>query len=198
VHGEELEIARRLGAAIWIADALAHLGRAMFLSDDLTGARSRLEEAVETAGECAEKAVFPLLTLAELALRARRPDDALAAVARVRLVAGAYRILQVEARCLEAAAWALLGRHPAAETALREIVCDADRYELRPTRWRAGLDLAELLRARGADDEGRREARDVRARLEAFGHELPDALARTFRQSALVLRASALASAATT
>ena len=198
VHGEELEIARRLGAAIWIADALAHLGRAMFLSDDLTGARSRLEEAVETAGECAEKAVFPLLTLAELALRARRPDDALAAVARVRLVAGAYRILQVEARCLEAAAWALLGRHPAAETALREIVCDADRYELRPTRWRAGLDLAELLRVRGADDEGRREARDVRARLEAFGHELPDALARTFRQSALVLRASALASAATT
>jgi len=80
LHGEQLEIARQLGASIWIAEALGRLGQALFRGGDLAGARPLLEEAVGVAGECAERAVYPLLILAELALREGRPDAALAMI----------------------------------------------------------------------------------------------------------------------
>ncbi len=197
LHVEQLEIARQLGASIWIADALGWLGRDLLLSGDLAGARPLLDEAVEVAGECAEKAVFPLLTLGELALREAHPADALAALERFHAIGGAYRLLGIEAARIAAVArvahWGRAEVDTATE-ALRVVIRDADAYAIPPTRWRAGLDLAQFLLDQGRAGEAAREARDVRARLERFGSELPEPLAGVFRQSELVRRASTLAS----
>jgi class 3 adenylate cyclase/tetratricopeptide (TPR) repeat protein len=198
LHTEQLEIARRLGASIWIADALANLGRDLLLAGELAAAAALLEEAVATAGDCGEKIVIPLLSLGELALRRQRPDDALAAVERFRLVGRGHHVFGVEVARIEAAAWAALGRHGEAVAALREVIRAADAVETRPTRWLAGLDLAEALSTLGRREEARHAAGEVCALLDAFAEELPEPLAAGFRQSALVRRAAALAPSATT
>ena len=99
---------------------------------------------------------------------------------------------------IEAAAWAALGRHGEAATALREVIRTADAVEARPTRWRAGLDLADALLGLGHREEGRLAVGEVCALLDAFAAELPEPLAAGFRQSALVRRAAALAASAVT
>jgi class 3 adenylate cyclase/tetratricopeptide (TPR) repeat protein len=198
IHDEELEIARRLGASIWIADALGNLGHDLLLAGELTPARARLEEAIATGGECGEKVAHPLLSLGELALRSGRPDEALAVVERFRTVGRDQRVIGAEATRIEAAAWSALGRHAEAATALAEVIRAAEAVGTRPTRWRAGLDLAEALRALGRSDESRRAAAEVQALLEAFAAELPAPLAATVRQSPLTRRAGALAASAAT
>jgi tetratricopeptide (TPR) repeat protein len=199
IHEEQLEIARRLGAAIWIADALGNLGDDLLLAGDLAAARSLLEEAVAAAGECGEKLAHPLLGLGELALRSGRPDDALAAVERFRAIGRDQRVIGTEADRIEAAAWSALGRHAEAAAALATVIQVSEAVGTRPTRWRAGVDRAEALRALGRSDEARTAVAEVHALLEAFAAELPEELAAGFRQSALVRRAATLsASAATT
>jgi class 3 adenylate cyclase/tetratricopeptide (TPR) repeat protein len=198
IHDEELEIARRLGASIWIADALGNLGHDLLLAGELTPARSLLEEAIATGGECGEKVVHPLLGLGELALRSGRPDEALAAVERFRVIGRDQRVIGPEAARIEAAAWSALGRHEEAATALADVVRAAEAVGTRPTRWRAGLDLAETLRALGRSDASRQAAAEVQALLEVFAAELPAPLAATFRQSPLARRAGALAASAAT
>ena len=198
LHTEQLEIARRLGASIWISDALANLGRDLLLDGELAAAEALLEEAIATAGDCGERIVIPLLSLGELGLRRGRPDDALAAVARFRLVGQDHRVFGVEVARIEAAAGAALGRHGEAATALREVIRAADAVEARPTRWLAGLDLVEALRALGHREEARHAAGEVCALLDAFAAELPELLAAGFRQSELVRRAAALAASAET
>jgi class 3 adenylate cyclase/tetratricopeptide (TPR) repeat protein len=192
LHEEQLRITRELGASIWIADAQGNLGQDLLLAGDLAAATAQLEEAVQTAGECA-KAMFPLLNLGELALRRRDPAAALAALARFRTVAADFRVLLQAARRLEAEAWFALGRHAEAEAALRDVVGAADVVGLRPTVWRAGLALAEVLAARGRPGEAHAAAAAVVARLEDFARELPEPLAPAFVESPLVRRARVLA-----
>jgi class 3 adenylate cyclase/tetratricopeptide (TPR) repeat protein len=198
IHEEELAIARRLGASIWIADALGNLGHDLLLAGELEPARSLLEEAITAGGECGEKVVHPLLSLGELALQAGRPDEALAAVERFRVVGRDQCAIGPEAARIEAVAWSALGRHEEAGTALAEVVRAAEAAGTRPTRWRAGLDLAETLRALGRSDASRQAAAEVQALLEPFAAELPAPLAATFRQSPLARRAGALAASAAT
>jgi tetratricopeptide (TPR) repeat protein len=198
LHAEELELARRLGASIWIADALGNIGRDCLLDGELDAAGPLLEEAATTAGECHEKVVLPLLSLGALALQRGRPDDALAVVERFRVAGRDYLVLGAETGRIEAAAWAAMGRHADAATALSRVIREAERFEMRPTRWRAGLDLAGALHALGRLDDARREAAEVATLLAAFAAELPDELAASFRQSELVRRAAALAASATT
>src|SRR5262249_46104544 len=77
LHDEELAMARTLGTNIWIADALANLGQDLVYANELEQGRRYLTEAIDVAGECIEKVIFPLLHLGSCALRAGRPDDAL-------------------------------------------------------------------------------------------------------------------------
>jgi len=199
LHDEELALARRVGTHIWIADALANLGQDLVHAGQLDDGRRHLLEAIEVAGECIEKVIFPQLDLAVCALRAGRPDDALAAVAGFRARCGAYMALLVEARRLEAEAWLAQGRADDAERALREVVVEAEGFALRPCRWHAGLALADALVARGRAGDARREAGLVRDALERVLGELPlEPLGRAFRHSPLVRRASGLAASAAT
>jgi class 3 adenylate cyclase/tetratricopeptide (TPR) repeat protein len=198
-HQEQLEIARQLGGSSWIADALGNLGRDLFLGGNLPAARPCLEEAVETAGECVERVLVPLLTLAELALREGQPQEALAVVNRFRARCSEFRTLLVEARRLEAGAWAATGDIVEAEGVLREVIQHAEASQAPPIQWRATLDLAALLDRQGRSTEARGEAGRVLAALQAFAASLPEEpLGRTFAQSALMCRAAALAVSATT
>ena len=194
LHDEQLRIARELGTTIWIADALGNLGQDLLIAGDLEAAARQLETAVETAGECTAKAVFPLLALGEIALRRRQAADALAVVARFRIVAANYRVLLHEARRIEGEAWSAQGRHAEAEAALREVLRAAETHGLQPTGWRAGVALATALGALGREGEARREAAVVVAALDAFAQALtPEPLARAFRETAIVRRARTLA-----
>jgi ATP/maltotriose-dependent transcriptional regulator MalT len=198
-HQEQLEIARQLGGSSWIADALGNLGRDLFLGGNLRAARPCLEEAVETAGECVERVLVPLLTLAELALREGQPREALAVVNRFRARCSEFRALLVEARRLEAGAWAATGDIVEAEAVLREVMRQAEASKVPPTRWRATLDLAALLDREGRSAEARSEAQRVLAELGAFAAALPEeSLGRTFAQSEPMRRATGLAASATT
>jgi tetratricopeptide (TPR) repeat protein len=199
LHEEELTLSRRLGAHIWIADALANLGQVLVYAGQLDAGRRHLTVAIEGAGECIEKVIFPQLHLGVCALRAGRPDDVLEAVARFRARCGAYTMLLVEARRLEAEAWRAQGRAGDAEAALREVVGQAEAFAYGPCRWHAGLALAEVLAARGEAEAARREAERVLAALERVRAGLPeDPLGQALRQSALMRRASALAASAAT
>jgi class 3 adenylate cyclase/tetratricopeptide (TPR) repeat protein len=199
LHAEEEVLARQLGAHIWIADVLGNVGRDLVLAGELDEARRHLTEAIAVAGECTEKVIFPLLHLGDCALRAGRPDEALAVVARFRAEYGAYTALLIEARRLEAEAWRAQGRGADAEAALREVVRDGETIGYGPPRWSAGLALAEALIARGQADEARREAGAVLAALQRVQSELPDeSLGHAFAHSALMRRASTLAGSALT
>jgi class 3 adenylate cyclase/tetratricopeptide (TPR) repeat protein len=199
LHEEELTLARRLGTHIWISDALANLGHDLAGAGELDEGRRLLGEAIAVAGECVEKVIFPQLHLAGCALRARRPDDALAAVRDFRVRCGSYPVLLVEARRLEAEAWRMQGRAGEAEGALTAVEAEADAFGYRACRWRAGLALADLLAARGERQTGGRKAARVLAALRDVAATLPEEpLGRTFRQSALVREAAALAASAAT
>jgi class 3 adenylate cyclase/tetratricopeptide (TPR) repeat protein len=199
LHTEELGLARQLGAHIWIADALANVGLDLVYAGELDAGRRHLLEAVEVAGECVEKVIFPQLHLAVCALRAARPDEALAAVATFRARCRQYTALLIEARRLEAEAWLAQGRSEAAEQSLREVVRDAEVFELGPCRWRAGLTLAEIAMARARGDEARQAARPVLLALQRVLAALPEApLGRALNQSSLLRRASTLAGPAAT
>src|SRR5262249_18004820 len=179
LHDEELVITRQLGGAIWIADALANLGHDALLAGDLDTATARLEEAVRTAGECVEKAVFALVDVGEAALLRRDGAATLDAVARLRAAAGGYRVLLQDATRLEAEAWALQGRADDAASALSAVVRAAAAYRLRPTRWRASVALIETLRTSGRHAEATEEQAALVTELEeiATGRS-PTTLAR--------------------
>jgi class 3 adenylate cyclase/tetratricopeptide (TPR) repeat protein len=201
LHAEELEIARQLGASIWIADALGRSGHALFLSGDHAGARPLLEEAVAVAGECVERAVYPLLTLGELGLQEGRPDAALAAIERFLAVGSEYRPLVIEAARIAAVARAARGDRTAVAEAIESlsaVIRDTEAFGMPVARWRAGLDRAGLLREQGRAEEASREARDVQTHLEQFTVGLPEPLARTFGQSEAMRRAAALVASAVT
>jgi class 3 adenylate cyclase/tetratricopeptide (TPR) repeat protein len=199
LHEEELALSRRLGAHIWIADALANLGRDLVCAGELDGGRRHLTEAIEVAGECLEKVIFPQLHLGDCALRAGRPDDALAAVDRFRARCGQYTALLVEARRLEAEARLAQGQTGPAMAALREVIGDAETLGYWPARWRAGLGLADALRVEQRLDESRREAGQVLATLQDVLCELPEApLGLVFRHCELMRRAVTLAGSAAT
>jgi class 3 adenylate cyclase/tetratricopeptide (TPR) repeat protein len=199
LHDEEAALTRRLGGHIWIADAIGNIGQDLVCAGDLHEGRRHLMEAIAIAGECREKAMFPLLQLAACELRAERPDEALAVVARFRAECGGYRALLVEARRLEAEAWRIRGRTADAEAALRAVMAESEAFQYDASRWRAGLTLAELLRARGETDEARRHAAAVQAALDRVARGLPhEPLGRAFRQSALFRDAVRLAGSAVT
>src|SRR5262249_22130137 len=108
-------------------------------------------------------------------------------------------VMLVEAQRIEAEAWLAQGRPDAAEPALREVIRHAETFEYWPSRWRAGLTLAESLLARGRADDARHEARQVLALLERVRQDLSDApLGRAFRHGELMRRASRLAGSAVT
>ena len=199
LHEEELALARRLGAHIWIADALENLGRDLVWAGELDAARRHLAEAIEVAGECLEKVVFPQLHLADCALRAGRPDEALAAVDRFRARCGQYTALLVEARRLEAEAWLAQGRTADAAAALREVIGQAERLGYAPARWLAGLGLADALMVERRLDDARCEAGAVLAMLQGVARQLPaEPLGRAFHNGQLMHRALALAGSAAT
>jgi tetratricopeptide (TPR) repeat protein len=159
---------------------------------ELDGARGYLEEAADMAGECAEKAVHPIARLGDLALQAGRPADALAAAARLRVTAGEYRVFAIQARRIEAEAWMLVGRLDDAEGALLSVISDTGDAEAIPTRWRAELALAEVLRSRGDRAGGRRAAARAIALLESVMAELPQELSLAFAASRVMSRARRL------
>src|SRR4030095_11060129 len=157
-----------LGASIWIAEALGRLGQALFQGGDLAGARPLLEEAVAGAGECAERAVYPLLTLAELALREGRPDAALAMIERFHAVGSEYRPLRIEAAWIAATARAARGNPTAAAEAIQSLGAvsgDAEAFEMPAVRWRAALERVRLLHHYGRAEAAGREAREAQAFL---------------------------------
>ena len=78
-----LDIARELGANIWLAAALCELGQDLAWEGDESGARALLDEAMVAGGDALEYTAMVLLAQAELTLRYGRPDEALANARRV-------------------------------------------------------------------------------------------------------------------
>jgi tetratricopeptide (TPR) repeat protein len=180
LHEEELGLARQLGAALWIADALGNVGNDLLEAGDLDGARGYLEEAVQVAGECAEKAVHPLARLGDLAILAGRPQDALEASVRLRATAGEYRVFAIQAKRIDA------------EAALVDVIREAERAEATPTRLRAELALADVLLSRGDQVRAREAAARALALLEPVMAELPLALSGALAASRLMRRTQRL------
>jgi hypothetical protein len=94
---------------------------------------------------------------------------------------------------IEAEAWALLGRLDDAEAALVDVIREAERAEATPTRWRAELALAEVLRSRGDQVRAREAAARALALLEPVMAELPPALSGSLAASRLMRRTQRLA-----
>ena len=105
----------------------------------------------------------------------------------------AYTVFEVECGTIEAEAWSAQGRHAEAEAALRRVKDEADRFEARPTRWRAGLALSAALHAQGRAAEARAEAADVLTLLDRFAAEVvPEPLVASFRDSDVMRQARTL------
>ena len=111
----------------------------------------------------------------------------------LRATAGEYRVFAIQAKRIEAEAWALLGRLDDAEAALVDVIREAERAEATPTRWRAELALAEVLRFRGDQVGAREAAARALALLEPVMAELPPALSGALAASRLMRRTQRLA-----
>jgi hypothetical protein len=184
VHEEMLETARELGTSLWTADALGNLGEDLLQAGDDEAAARYLAEAIAKAGGGIKHALRPLMARAELALRAGRAEDALAAARHVAALAPEMRVFVAEARCIEGEALALLGQSAEALAVLGDAKAQAAAIGAAPPRWRSALALRRVLDRCGRRDEARREAAEARAVLESVAAQLSDPeLRRLFEHS---------------
>ncbi len=192
---EALAAARELGASVWIADVLAALSRHSLGTGDEASAERLAAEALEAAGDTAFPVGDALRAQAELALRRRAPERALAIVARARSICAEYRgILDFDA--LEGLALLQLGRADEAEERWRATARTAAELDVLPAEALARLSLGDLLRERGRLAEARAEGAAVVAALARAGADLDDAaLRRSLESSTSMRRARALADA---
>jgi tetratricopeptide (TPR) repeat protein len=185
-----LDIARDLGANIWLAAALCELGQDLAWEGDEAGARALLAEAMIAGGDALEYTAMVMLAQAELSLRYGRPDEALANARRLLAEAPRFRVLAADAARVEGEALSALGRLEEAEATLLRAKAVAVELGTDPTRWRACVALGELLQRTGRPDEADAEFSEARALLEAMASTLSDVdLRRAFERSEPMRRA---------
>jgi tetratricopeptide (TPR) repeat protein len=189
LHEEMLATARELGTALWIAGALGELGEDLVALGELDRSEACLHEAIATAREAVEFTLIARLALADLRLAQRRPAEALETAEDAEREAGDYRAWRLEAARLGAEACRALGRAAEAETRLGDVEAEARACGFRPVLWRAALARAELLAARGLDDEARALRVEMRTALERVAADLPPDLRASFAAGPLLGRA---------
>jgi class 3 adenylate cyclase/tetratricopeptide (TPR) repeat protein len=171
-HEEMLAIARELGTALWIADALGELGEDLVAAGATAEGARYLADAVTTAAEALKFAMRPLLALAQLALRAGRPDEALAHARRVQALVPQFVHFAADARRAEGEALLAAGHAAEAEGRLRSAKAEAGAAGAAPAAWRAALALARLLAAGGREAEARAEQAEARRLVERVAADL--------------------------
>jgi DNA-binding CsgD family transcriptional regulator len=175
------DIARRLGSATWVRWTGAPFAIALARAGDTTHAGAVLDDVERlvppggpsrTLGER-----YILLARAEVALGARKPDDALAFMT-ADASAGVVRGLMVRAR-----AFVMCEKWTDAERALSLARAEATAQEARPLLWRLDALEGEMHLARRQRLEARRAFDDARATAGVLLSELADdpSLASTFR-----------------
>jgi len=192
-HEEMLGIARRLGAVIWIAEALGELGCDRLALGDQVEAALLLDEAISTGGS-ALKFVLPAMRgRVELLLRRGDAAGALDAARHFQETSREFRIHVVEGQRLEGEALLALGDLDAAEMVVRGAKAEAVMRGLKKATWRTSLMLAEILIARGRPDEAASEREEALAALQTAAAELPDDLRARFLSGPDMRRAQASA-----
>jgi tetratricopeptide (TPR) repeat protein len=182
-HEEMLAIARELRTTLWLADALGELGQDLIAAGELAKGERCLGEAIEAAHEAVQFTVRPCGVLADLAVQAGRPTQALSYVARLEPAASQLALDMLDVRRAGAEALVALGRRDEGETQLRELKDAAEALGAAPAGWRTSLALARLFDATGRPDEARAARADARRLLEkvAAGLTGAPALLRGFK-----------------
>ena len=174
-HEEMLTVARELGTSLWTADALGNLGEDLLLAGEDEAAARYLAEAIALSdGGMIKHALRPAIAQADLLLRIRPPNEALAAARRAAAMSPEMRVFVADARRVEGEALAALGFVDEALAVLREAKATAVALDARPPRWRICLALARILAGTGQVSEAAAEIAEARAVLAAVSSELPD------------------------
>ena len=182
-------MARELGTALWISNALGELGEDLAALGERDAGERSLRDAIVAAGEAIQFALPALLALSDLKLAQGLPAEALELAGRAEESAGDYVAWKLHAQQLRAEAWIAQGRSEEALVLLQAVRGAAAVIGLEPVASRAGLDLAALLsdRGRAAEAAGLRD--EVRAALESVAADLPEDLRATFTAGPLLSRA---------
>jgi tetratricopeptide (TPR) repeat protein len=189
LHEEMLGITRELGTVLWTANALAELGEDLIALGDEGGGVDLLNEAVATGREAAEFTVPPLLAQADILLHQSRPQEALATARRAQQTAGQYRVLTIEAQCLEGEALVALGSSGEGARLLRDVKVEATAIEAAPLVWRTALALGDHLSAQGRHDEASAQRAEARKILDRAAADLSADLRPSFDATGPVRRA---------
>jgi class 3 adenylate cyclase/tetratricopeptide (TPR) repeat protein len=192
LHGAMLDIAVKLGTALWIADAHSGLAEDLVAAGKIAEATEHVAEALRSAGGARKFALRPMLLEAELSLRGGAAERALAAARAAAAYTTQWPVQVAECRRVEGEALASLGEVEAAIAALRDAKAIALTVEATPPRWRAALSLSEVLERAGRHSESRAEAEDALQTLEAVAASLSDPALRTsFERVGPLVRARA-------
>jgi tetratricopeptide (TPR) repeat protein len=191
-HAEMLAITRELSSALWLAEALDDLGQDLVAEGDVAGGTRHLAEALDVTREAAQFWLRPRIALGELALRAGRPQEALAGLEGLEFGASQFALYLPDVRRVEGEALAALGRGPEGEARLHEALAQALGVGAAPATWRAGLALARLLDAAGRPEEARAPRGEARRAVERVASGLSGApeLLRGFKASAVFREAA--------
>ncbi len=189
LHEEMLTIARELGTALWISNALGELGEDLAALGEAEAGERSLRDAIVTAGEAIQFALPALLALSDLKLAQGLPAEALELAGRAEESAGDYVAWKLHAQQLRAEAWIAQGRSDEALVVLQAVHAAASGIGLEPVASRAGLDLAALLSDRGRTAEAAGLRDEVRAALERVAADLPEDLRATFTAGPRLSRA---------
>jgi tetratricopeptide (TPR) repeat protein len=128
-HKEMLGIAQELRTALWLAEALSELGQDLLAAGEITDGARRLDEAIEAAREAVQFTLRPCSALANLALQAGRPDEALGHLARLEPVASQFALLMLDPRRAGGEALVALDRRDEGEARLRAVAAAALRRD---------------------------------------------------------------------
>jgi class 3 adenylate cyclase/predicted ATPase len=172
LHREMVAIARDVGSALWITEALANVALDHLFLGDLEAAREASDEAIGLGDEYLKGIVDARLTRIRLHLLDGRPDDALREARTMRVRASESRTRLPEFVVEEGVALAALGRAAEAEAAYREALEAARTVGAAPGLWQAALALGTLLDGSGRGAEAGALRTAVDAELDVLAADL--------------------------
>ena len=190
IHEEMLTITHELGNAIWTVQAFEDLGHDALALDDVAGAAAAFDQAMAKAGGSIPYAIIPVaLGQAEVMLRQRRPEAALARARQAADMAAEFRPWYLEARRVEGESLLALGRAEEGERVLRAAKAEAHSTGAEPVWWRVTLALADVLDALGRPSEAGAERAAALGVLQRVASTLAEDLRQCFIASSPMRRA---------
>jgi tetratricopeptide (TPR) repeat protein len=180
---EDKEVMARLGLKISAAAATEVYAFVHLLADELESAEAELRTGCEIFEEMGERNSLSTLyaALAQVRWQLGDVDETLALATRAAEYAQADDLhTQVQARGPQAKALAALGRIDEAERIAREAVTVGSATDFLAMRAVAALDLGEVLRRAGREDEARATGEEALELFERKGHSVGVESARRF------------------